>query len=69
VKRLSLAAVLIFNGSPSGTVQLAAYNSHFADVRSKAVAKHIPRGALQRWVYKGAVLIIDTDSLLFSGFE
>ena len=63
------AVALILNGQPSGNVLKASYNGHHADVQTKAVQRHIPRGALQRWDVRGGALTITTDQLLGSGFE
>lgn len=63
------ASVLVLNGQPSGTLQMATYDGHHADAKTATVSRHIPLSALQRWQYTGGVLTINTDQLYGSGFE
>lgn len=63
------AVALILNGQPSGNVLQASYNGHHADVQTKVVQRHIPRGALQQWRLSGGKLTITTDQLFGGGFD
>ena len=67
----ALGVAVIINGATAGNLlETAVYDQHAGGtVHTKAVHRHIPRNALQRWDTTPGKLTITTDQLLGSGFE
>lgn len=69
IKALGVAVIL--NGAPVGQLlETATYDQHAGGtVHTKAVHRHIPRSALQRWDTTPGKLTITTDQFFGAGFE
>jgi len=69
---MALAAIaVVLNGAPAGQLlETATYDQQAGGtVHTKAVHRHIPRSALQRWDTAPGKLTITTDQLMGSGFQ